>query len=111
VGKAVVALSMVSLMACYGGPMQATPMRSPNDACSPVDRDGDGFFVCASGEGTLPRAKDCDDSNPQVFPGAGDPPGDGIDQSCDGVDGAVSGPTGAAPPGGPGQPSGNVIAQ
>jgi hypothetical protein len=28
-------------------------------------------------------ADDCDDTNPTVYPGAVDPPGDGIDQNCD----------------------------
>jgi hypothetical protein len=85
--KAAVAISMVTLMACYGaGPRYQLERPTPTAACSPVDRDGDGFFVCSDGEGTLPRAKDCDDANPQVFPGAPDAPGDGVDQSCDGGD-------------------------
>ena len=40
-----------------------------------IDVDGDGF--------TPPD--DCDDSDPSVFPGAPDLPGDAIDQDCDGV--------------------------
>ena len=107
-------MSMVTLMACYGaGPqMRGIEPRSPNPVCSPVDRDGDGFFVCAEGEGALPREKDCDDANPQIYPGAGDPPGAGVDQSCDGVDGAITVPTGApSPAGAPAPASGNVIAR
>lgn len=41
-----------------------------------VDTDADGFA----------SPVDCDDSNPEVFPGAEDLPDDGIDQDCDGDD-------------------------
>lgn len=92
---------MVTLMACYG----AAPIyrnrpqpRSSEHCASPVDRDGDGFFVCAEGEGTLPREKDCDDANPQVFPGAPETPGDGLDQNCDGSDEAEGSDVAPAPP-------------
>jgi len=40
-----------------------------------VDVDGDGF----------PLPDDCDDSDPSVFPGAPDLPGDSLDQDCDGM--------------------------
>ena len=42
----------------------------------PVDVDGDGFL----------SNKDCDDTDPSIFPGAAEIAGDGIDQDCDGVD-------------------------
>src|SRR4051794_37738245 len=45
-----------------------------------VDKDGDGY----------PAVKDCNDSDPTVYPGAPEIAGDGIDQDCDGVD-AVGG--------------------
>ena len=44
------------------------------------DNDGDGF----------PDIIDCDDNDSSIYPGAPDPVGDGIDQDCDGSDGAVS---------------------
>ncbi len=40
-----------------------------------VDGDGDGFFGCDD---------DCNDSDPAIFPGATENPGDEIDQNCDG---------------------------
>jgi hypothetical protein len=49
--------------------------------CTDPDLDGDGFAAEACG-GT-----DCDDADAEVWYGADDPFGDGIDQSCDGVDG------------------------
>ena len=44
--------------------------------CNPVDRDFDGEFDLAEGGG------DCDDTNPQIYPGAPEKCGDGIDQDC-----------------------------
>jgi len=39
----------------------------------------------ADGDGASPPA-DCDEGDAAVFPGADDPPEDGVDQDCDGVD-------------------------
>jgi len=44
-----------------------------------TDRDGDGFSARFGGG-------DCDDSRADVYPGAEDVPGDGIDQDCEGGD-------------------------
>ena len=44
-----------------------------------ADLDGDGADC----------SLDCDDSNPEVFPGAEEVPGNGIDENCDGLDDAV----------------------
>ena len=67
-----------------------------------MDQDGDGFagaWVCptdvsgcdAEVLNKQPIANlDCDDKDPKRHPGADDPPGDGIDQNCDGADGTVS---------------------
>ncbi len=43
---------------------------------APIDEDRDGFS----------RGEDCDDSNPDVYPGAPDPCGDGVDADCNGID-------------------------
>jgi choline-sulfatase len=44
-----------------------------------TDRDGDGYSALFGGG-------DCDDSRADVYPGADDIPGDGIDQNCEGGD-------------------------
>ncbi len=57
-----------------------------------VDRDGDGFGTsqiaaidsCAPVTGYVENDGDCDDSSGDVFPGAVEAAGDGIDQNCDG---------------------------
>ena len=46
-----------------------------------TDADGDGFASTETG------GEDCDDFNPDVYPGAADSVGDDKDQNCDGLDG------------------------
>ncbi len=57
-----------------------------------TDHDGDGFSARFGGG-------DCDDTRPDVYPGADDIPGDGIDQNCEGGDAvAVAEPAEPEPP-------------
>ncbi len=81
--------AMMTLAACYGAP-------AIRDTC--VDMDGDGWFpACYDDLGTCDPDDancDCDDGDPNVNPGAFDPP-DGLDRDCDGKDGQR--PGGPAP--------------
>ena len=47
-----------------------------------TDADGDGFYL----EASCGTPVDCDDSNSDIYPGAGEIVGDGVDQSCTGYD-------------------------
>ena len=57
------------------------------------DADGDGsgdaaafpVLTCTPAPGHAPRGLDCDDDDPNIYPGATDACGDGVDQDCDGL--------------------------
>ncbi|MEL6345496.1 MAG: putative metal-binding motif-containing protein [Myxococcota bacterium] len=54
-----------------------------------LDLDGDGFigaWTDAAGSLLSPNGTDCDDTNPDIFPGAEDDWYDGVDTDCDGTD-------------------------
>ena len=42
-----------------------------------LDEDGDGYIA---------EEEDCDDTNPDIHPGAEETPGDGVDSNCNGED-------------------------
>lgn len=67
---------MFTMMACYGMP-----------PCQMEDKDKDGVGVCVDQSNWSRTQQDCDDTNAEIYPGAQDPAGDGVDQNCDGVDG------------------------
>ena len=46
------------------------------------DQDGDGILACDDGSGVV----DCDDEDPDAYPGGTEIPYDGVDQDCDGAD-------------------------
>lgn len=87
-------LMSLTLMACYG-----VAYVCENE----VDADGDGYIVSDDPACEVPQdARDCDDTNADINPGAEDSVGDGIDQNCDGVDGSVGGSGGGGNGGGGG---------
>ncbi|MCB9598039.1 MAG: sulfatase [Sandaracinaceae bacterium] len=69
-----------------------------------TDRDGDGFSFAYGGG-------DCDDGDPDIYPGAPDPPGDGVDSDCFAGDGGPAvaalgdGDYGDVPPEAPERPN------
>jgi hypothetical protein len=69
----------ITLAACYGPPCPAGGCGTGRCDDPTTDTDGDGY--CG--------AYDCDETRADVHADAYDPPGDGIDQNCDGVDGIV----------------------
>ena len=56
----------------------------PSDPCPNPDADGDGFISCL-----CPGGNDCDDTNANIHPGAGEICGNGIDEDCSGGCGVV----------------------
>jgi hypothetical protein len=73
---------MATLMACYGAARPAM-INEPGAG----DADGDGHTSLAAG------GDDCDDGNPDIYPGATEVGDDDVDQNCDGA----TDPAGAAP--------------
>ncbi len=61
-------------------PLSACLFVSEDELARRVDADGDGAIALAVG------GDDCDDADPRVYPGAEDPPYDGVDADCDGAD-------------------------
>ncbi len=67
------------------------------------DQDGDGYggdelveAACEPADGYVDNDADCDDANPDVYPGAVDVPDDGVDQDCDGADASTGDPVDTA---------------
>ena len=83
---------------CDGVPNDCDPSTTPN--APEDDADGDRYVACsdfvdqgatnAAGEVVL-GGLDCDDGDPTIVPGMWEDPGDGVDQSCDGLDGTSLG--------------------
>ncbi|MEA3347884.1 MAG: putative metal-binding motif-containing protein, partial [Pseudomonadota bacterium] len=61
------------------------PINPPVDG---VDEDGDGFYTTSNPFSGVPI--DCDDTDPDIYPGAPEICGDSIDQDCDGKDSSCS---------------------
>ena len=76
--KAAALLSLTAVGGCFKvvQPMYGVVAPMDTSADSAIDEDGDGWGF----------DEDCDDDNPEVFPGAEETPGDGVDSNCDGAD-------------------------
>lgn len=74
-GRVIAQAPPAGSVAEFGAPVALVLSSGPGP--DDLDDDGDGF---TENEG------DCDDAAPNVFPGATDAPGDGVDQDCDGFD-------------------------
>ena len=68
---------LFALLGCFGcdPSVGADSLPKPVDSGAPDDPDGDGYTT-----------DDCDDTDPEVYPGAAEVPYDGVDQDCDGAD-------------------------
>jgi hypothetical protein len=67
---------------------------SPASVFADADGDGHGdpassFESCGPAEGAVDLGDDCDDADPDAFPGAADVPCDGVDRACDGAETCV----------------------
>lgn len=97
-GTSVIATVTTEIDACYtwnnGGEIRTGEQGEPGFPRWWVDADNDAYESAACG------GDDCDDANDQVYPGATEVAGDGIDQDCDGGDTPAevdTGGTAAAP--------------
>jgi len=80
-------LAALPLLAAWLLPACSEPATAPEAGADCVDEDRDGFgaeghTACAGAEGVI----DCDDTNPDVHPGAESEIGNGVDENCDGED-------------------------
>jgi hypothetical protein len=85
------------LLACRDLPVDTSLSTDTDTGCTRSvqvwsDQDGDGWGtgepvdVCFQEEGQALQSGDCDDDDPDSFPGAPEVPLDAVDQDCDGVD-------------------------
>ena len=74
---------------------------APEEPCDPVDRDCDRATMVSCNPfpedldedmDGFPQGEDCDDTDPNTYPGAPEDPCENIDRNCDGVIGAACNP-------------------
>jgi hypothetical protein len=93
-----ISLSTLEADVVYGDPISIMPFPTETHddtliSCScdappcfdPLDQDGDGYYT------EHMRGDDCDDADPDVYPGAPEDPDDDIDNDCDGLVDEVDG--------------------
>jgi hypothetical protein len=86
-------LFLVNSLACTEDAAEEKDTASesaPEDSDAPSDTGDTGeppaTYTDSDGDGIPSENGDCDDENPDIYPGAYDIPDDGIDQDCDGTD-------------------------
>ena len=67
-------------------PLSATITESADEGASGSQSSGDANATDDDSDGYSESQGDCDDTDPQIHPGASELPDDGIDQDCDGID-------------------------
>ncbi|MBK8181077.1 MAG: hypothetical protein IPK67_19800 [Planctomycetes bacterium] len=82
----IVRLMLILPMGCAGGAQDKSELGEDSDPALTTDADGDGHEAAEAG------GDDCDDSDPDAYPGAAEDCADAVDYDCDDVPGTEARP-------------------